>query len=139
MLRAYRNTYEKLAMGLLSFIPKFKKMPDLEAEMAKIKAGERELYLYKPEDSENFIGIIGFDLVKERHNLILRYVSLLPSFRGEGLVFVMLDELAQTYRDYTFSSAVEMASFLRSWSQRSQNLAYEKNDALVRVEDVLDD
>ena len=117
MLSPYVANLEKVAMGLLSFIKDFKAFPELEAEMARIKAQERSLYLYRPENEDNYIGLIGFDQDQDRKTLILRYIAIQPSYRGEGLTVTMIQELSEQVPAYNLSGSVDMACFLKKWGQ----------------------
>ncbi|KEF37325.1 acetyltransferase, N-acetylglutamate synthase [Schinkia azotoformans MEV2011] len=89
MLIRYKKNYEKIAMGLLSFMPSEK---DLKRLQGTIKLYEEDqdwqLYLYKEDD---IIGAIG---VKIKDNEAeLRHISVNPSYRGQGKGKAMLNAL----------------------------------------------
>ena len=50
MLVPYTRRYEKIVMGLLSYIPEFKEFSELTEEMDKINHEERKIYLWKETD-----------------------------------------------------------------------------------------
>jgi riboflavin biosynthesis RibT protein len=82
MLIRYKKHYEKIAMGLLSFMPKEKKLDNLRATMKKYEADPNyKLYLWKNE--EDIIGIIGIyvqgDFIQVEH------VCVNPSHRQQGI------------------------------------------------------
>ena len=85
MLVPYIGRYEKIVMGLLSYIPEFKEFSELKEEMDKINQQERKIYLWKEADSDNIIGLVGFDQHDDTDTLVVRYLSINPSFREEGL------------------------------------------------------
>lgn len=89
MLIRYKKSYEKIAMGLLSFMPSEKDLKKLQNTIKLYEEDENwQLYLYKEED---IIGAIG---VKIKENIAeLRHISVNPSFRGQGKGTAMLKAL----------------------------------------------
>ncbi|GGH79184.1 riboflavin biosynthesis RibT protein [Pullulanibacillus pueri] len=91
MLIRYKRTYEKIAMGLLSFVPTEK---DLKNLMQTIKHYEDEdnwqLFLWKEED---IIGIIGVEIIGE--TAALKHVSVNPSHRQQGVARRMVRALQE--------------------------------------------
>ncbi len=91
MLIRYKKSYEKIAMGLLSFVPSEK---DLKKLQQTIKLYEEEdnwqLFLWKEED---IIGIIGIETGPEGHVAIVHHVSVNPSFRNQGIGRLMVQAL----------------------------------------------
>lgn len=90
MLIRYKKSFEKIAMGLLSFMPQEK---DVKRLMETIRAYEEKdnwnLYLWKKDDE--YIGIVG--LLEEDTVGIIQHVTVVPSYRGEGIALEMLREL----------------------------------------------
>lgn len=79
MLIEYKKDNEKVAMGLLSYLPDFKNLENLKEEIKLNRnSDEFKLYLYKNEDN-NIIGVIGTQI--NRSFIIVRYLSLAPGFR----------------------------------------------------------
>ncbi|MEG2504803.1 MAG: GNAT family N-acetyltransferase, partial [Carnobacterium sp.] len=92
MLINYKNDYEKIMMGLLSFVPDLKEVSRLKAEINWYQAEEnRRLYLWSNEETTDFIGMLGIEIEPEM--VLLRHISINPSFRKEGISFRMLQEL----------------------------------------------
>ena len=59
MLIECKNDKEKVAMGLLSYLPDFKNLANLKDEIHLNKnSNEFHLYLYRAQDP-NFVGVIG--------------------------------------------------------------------------------
>lgn len=89
MLIRYKKNYEKIAMGLLSFMPSEK---DLKRLQGTIKLYEEDqdwqLYLYKEDD---IIGAIGVKI--KENEAELRHISVNPSYRGQGKGKAMLNAL----------------------------------------------
>lgn len=91
MLIRYKKSYEKIAMGLLSFVPSEK---DLKQLLQTIKTYEEDeswqLFLWKDED---IIGIIGVSL--EGDQAKLHHVSVSPSHRKQGIGRKMVTAVSQ--------------------------------------------
>ncbi len=82
MLLRYKRTYEKIAMGLLSYMPGDKTVKKLQEWIQRYETDDSwQLYLLKKD--EDFIGLIGIELGEEDYTL--QHLSVNPSFRGEGI------------------------------------------------------
>ena len=93
MLIRYKKSFEKIAMGLLSFMPSEK---DVKHLMETIHSYEEKdnwhLYLWKKD--EEYIGIVG--VVEENSVASVQHITVVPSYRGEGVARKMLKELLAT-------------------------------------------
>ena len=93
MLIRYKKSLEKIAMGLLSFMPQEK---DVKRLMETIQTYEQvdnwNLFLWKKD--EEYIGIIG--ILDEDHVATIQHITVIPSYRGEGIAIKMLKELQKT-------------------------------------------
>ncbi|MET4558984.1 GNAT family N-acetyltransferase [Lysinibacillus parviboronicapiens] len=91
MLIRYKKAFEKIAMGLLSFMPNEK---DIKKLTETIQSYENDdhwvLYLWKKNDE--YVGIVG--LVIDEDTATIQHVSVIPSYRGEGVAKEMLQEVA---------------------------------------------
>lgn len=90
MLIRYKKAYEKIAMGLLSFMPNEK---DIKKLTETIQAYEQDdtwaLYLWKKgEECVALVGVVVHDNVAT-----IQHISVIPSYRGEGVAREMLTEL----------------------------------------------
>ena len=90
MLVRYKKALEKIAMGLLSFMPQEK---DIKRLMETIQQYEQQdnwmLYLWKK--GEEYVGIVG--VVAEETVATIQHITVIPSYRGEGVALKMLQEL----------------------------------------------
>ncbi len=120
MLVPYIGKYEKVVMGLLSYIPEFKEFSELTEEMAKIDHEERKIYLWKEANSDNVIGLVGFDQHDDSNTLVVRYLSINPSFREEGRTFDILTALKKEYPVYTLTGVIALSSLLSKWTKHRQ-------------------
>lgn len=120
MLVPYIGRYEKVVMGLLSYIPEFKEFSELKEEMNKIDQHERKIYLWKDADSDNIIGLVGFDQHDGTDTLVVRYLSINPSFREEGLTYDILTALKKEYPVYSLTGVISLSTILSKWTKRRQ-------------------
>ncbi|MFW3504668.1 GNAT family N-acetyltransferase [Aerococcus viridans] len=120
MLVPYIGRYEKIVMGLLSYIPEFKEFSELKEEMDKINQEERKIYLWKEADSDNIIGLVGFDQYDDTDTLVVRYLSINPSFREEGLTYDLLTALKKEFPVYSLTGVISLSTILSKWTKRRQ-------------------
>lgn len=123
MLVPYIGKYEKIVMGLLSYIPEFKEFTDLKEEIDKINHDERKVYVWK--DADNVIGLVGFDQHDDTDTIVVRYLSINPSFRAEGLTFEMLTALKKEYPVYTLTGVISLSPLLSKWAKHRQEAGEE--------------
>ncbi|HHY71680.1 MAG TPA: GNAT family N-acetyltransferase [Bacillus bacterium] len=116
MLIRYKKNYEKIAMGLLSFMPSEK---DLKRLQNTIKLYEEEenwhLYLYKEEDIIGAIGVKIKDDVAE-----LRHISVNPSYRGQGKGRAMLNELSKQLGNVEIKPTEDTIKFFEKCDQAKE-------------------
>jgi riboflavin biosynthesis RibT protein len=96
MLIKYKKMYEKFAMGLLSFMPEEKEIKKLQNTMKLYETDENsQLFLWKDED---IVGVIGADFSNET-TIIIKHISVNPSFRHQGIGKAMVKELKEMFPD----------------------------------------
>ncbi|MCJ8006724.1 GNAT family N-acetyltransferase [Lederbergia wuyishanensis] len=95
MLIRYKKAYEKIAMGLLSFMPNEKDLKKLQQTIKNYESEENwQLFLWKEEDITGLIGVVlSNDKVEVQH------ISVNPSHRYEGIGKNMLLSIKQIYQD----------------------------------------
>ena len=117
MLIQFNSDYEKISMGLLSFIEDFKDPARLQEEIERYKISEeRDLFLWQSEETGNLIGLIGIE--KENDYILLRHISIDASFRNEGISYRMLEALNERYPNNNIVSTLETASIVSSWQRK---------------------
>ncbi len=109
MLTRYKKNHEKIAMGLLSFMPKEK---DVKQLMATIKSYENDenqkLFLWKEDD--DFIGIIGVRLLGN-NKCQVQHICVSPSHRNQGVGHKIVEHLHRIYPAYDFSGNEDVTEF----------------------------
>ncbi|WP_373892687.1 GNAT family N-acetyltransferase [Virgibacillus natechei] len=111
MLIRYKKNMEKIAMGLLSFMPEEKK--DVKKLQQTIKEYETNpdwhLYLWKEE--EDVLGAVGLR-IEDEINAVIQHVSVNPSHRNIGIGKKMINEVHRLYQPkYAVSSNDEIQQF----------------------------
>jgi len=98
MLIRYKKNLEKIAMGLLSFMPDEKK--DVKKLQQTIKEYEINpdwhLYLWKQDD--DVLGAIGVK-IEDGINAVIQHLSVNPSHRNLGIGRKMVKEINRLYKD----------------------------------------
>ncbi|MBO9129831.1 GNAT family N-acetyltransferase [Bacillus sp. 165] len=91
MLIRFKKNYEKIAMGLLSFMPTEKEIKKLQATIKEYESNQNwQLYLWKEED--DILGIIG--TVKKEDGVVqIQHICVTPSHRHAGIGTKMVNEL----------------------------------------------
>lgn len=111
MLVKYRNSQNKMALGLLSLMLKEREVQQLQQMMQRYEQNPHmEMYFWKEE--EKYIGIIGIE-VKQKE-FIIRHVAVLPTYRGEGIGRAMVNEIQNSYSNLTMTATEETESFVQS-------------------------
>ena len=125
MLLDYKNNYEKITMGLLSFIPDFKDVTRLKFELDWYQQEEnRKLFLWRGEETQDMIAVIGVETGDEL--ILLRHISINPSFRNEGNSYKILEALERQFPDQKIIGTLETAQLIVKWEQ-------EKNKKLCLI------
>jgi riboflavin biosynthesis RibT protein len=89
MLVPYKTMNQKIAMGLLSFMPKEKEVKKLQKTIERYENDPNwKLYLWKEDD---FVGVIGVTVINGE--AYLQHLCVNPSYRQEGIGKAMLKEL----------------------------------------------
>ncbi|MFJ7730258.1 GNAT family N-acetyltransferase [Lysinibacillus sp. NPDC097231] len=111
MLIRYKKAFEKIAMGLLSFMPNEKDIKKLTETIHSYEnGGNWVLYLWKKNDE--YVGIVG--LVTDDQNIAtIQHVSVVPSYRGEGVAKEMLQEVAELGQYRSVRATDEIRKFVQ--------------------------
>lgn len=109
MLTRYKKSYNKIAMGLLSFMPNEKDVQKLLITMNQYETDQdRQLFLWNEE--EGIIGLIGVVFV-DNHLIQIHHISVNPSHRGHGIGKRMVNALIQLHPDTSFIPDENTAAF----------------------------
>lgn len=111
MLVKYRNSQNKVALGLLSLMPKERELKHLQQTMLRYQQNKNwEIYFWQEE--EKYIGIIGIEVQKQE--FVIQHLAVLPSFRGEGVGKAIVNEIQKMNSDLKMMTTEETEAFVTS-------------------------
>jgi len=108
MLCRYKKAYEKISMGLLSFMPQEKDVKKLLETIHQYEANP-DWHLFVWKKGEDVVGIIGIRI--EGTTAMLQHLSVNPSHRGEGIAKQMLQSLSTQLQDAEIKPTEEVQAF----------------------------
>lgn len=118
MLVKYKADYQKISMGLLSYVPDLKETSRLTKEMQWYEQEEnRQLYLWKSQETDDLVGVIGVE--EEDEIILLRHIAINPSYREEGMSFKILTALSNRCSPKKIVGTLETASLVTKWQKES--------------------
>jgi riboflavin biosynthesis RibT protein len=110
MLIRYKKTFEKIAMGLLSFMPTEKDLKKLQTTIKEYETEENlQLFLWKEED---IIGLIGVLINDDDSSIIIQHISVNPSHRFQGVGKRMVKSLKDLYPDKSIKANHNTSPFV---------------------------
>lgn len=119
MLIKYKSDYQKITMGLLSYVPDLKETSRLTDEMDWYSQEDnRQLFLWKSDETGDMAGVIGIE--EEEEVIILRHISINPSYRDEGMSYKMIESLSDKYEPKKIVGTLETASLVTKWQKGSE-------------------
>lgn len=117
MLIRYKKAFEKIAMGLLSFMPNEKDLKKLQQTMKNYETDESwQLFLWKEE--EDIIGLIGVRF-NDNKTMLVQHISVNPSHRHQGIGKRMVNSLKEMLPEWTAAASEETAAFFEKCGQEN--------------------
>lgn len=112
MLIQYKKDYEKTAMGLLSYLPDFKNIENLKEEISlNQEDNDFVLFLYRNKQN-NIVGVLGTQITDKF--IVIRYLSLAPSFREISYEKDIFAELKNEYPNKRITAVPEYTKLLKA-------------------------
>ncbi|MGM8211660.1 GNAT family N-acetyltransferase [Virgibacillus sp. W0430] len=97
MLIRYKKNQEKIAMGLLSFMPEERDVKVLQKTIKEYESNPNwHLFLWKEDSS--VLGAIGLK-IEDDLNVVVQHISVNPSYRNLGIGKKMMFEIKRLYED----------------------------------------
>ncbi|QED48493.1 GNAT family N-acetyltransferase [Cytobacillus dafuensis] len=94
MLIRYKKAFEKIAMGLLSFMPNEKDLKILQQTMKQYENDDtKQLFLWK--DGDDIIGLMGVSF--QDNTAKIEHISVNPSHRHQGIGKSMVKAFKEMY------------------------------------------
>lgn len=120
MLIRYKADYQKITMGLLSYVADLKDTGRLTKEMEWYNQEDnRQLFLWKSEEIKDLAGVIGIE--EDEEIILLRHIAINPSYREEGMAYSMLTALKNMYATKRIVGTLETASLVTKWQKNSDH------------------
>lgn len=98
MLIRYKQNQEKIAMGLLSFMPTEKDDVRMLQQTMKNYVEHDHWHLYLWKEEEDIVGAIGLK-IEDELSVIVQHISVNPSYRNIGIGKKMIDAVKKMYGD----------------------------------------
>ena len=118
MIIRYKKAFEKIAMGLLSFMPAEKDLKVLQQTIKQYEVNENwQLFLWK--DEEDVIGLIGV-IFEEEDTLTIQHISVNPSHRKQGVGKAMVQAIKDLYPNKALKSNELIVAFLSKCKEEIQ-------------------
>ncbi|PLR76370.1 N-acetyltransferase [Bacillus sp. V3-13] len=109
MLIRYKKSFEKIAMGLLSFMPTEKDLKKLQQTIKQYESEEdQKLFLWREE--EDIIGLVGVKFTDQSAEI--QHISVNPSHRQQGIGKAMVKSLKELYPEHQFIANEYTAGFI---------------------------
>ncbi|ALX47996.1 GNAT family N-acetyltransferase [Lentibacillus amyloliquefaciens] len=118
MFIRYKKNYEKIAMGLLSFMPEGKDVKKLQQTIKEYETNpDWSLFLWKEEDVLGAIGV----RIENNINAVVQHISVNPSHRNSGIGKKMVDEIQRMYGEkYAVCADDSTQHFLNKCTEEKQ-------------------
>ncbi|WP_295746470.1 reductase [uncultured Limosilactobacillus sp.] len=115
MLVRYHKDYQKIVMGLLSFIPSLNNVKRLHDEIFWSTADDQPIFLWQTPDGGHFIGVVILE-VKDDYVLVRR-LSFTPSERTGRNIYSLLDAVAARYPDKRVVGTLTNQPLITNWEK----------------------
>lgn len=111
------DSSNKIVMGLLSYSAACQSTQDILDTLDWYdQEDDRRLFLYKEDMNSDYIGLLGIEETEDQL-ILIRVATLNPSYRDEGYLLRMLDDLQDLYSDQVITSTLETKDFVLEWHQ----------------------
>ncbi len=117
MLIQYKKDYEKTAMGLLSYLPDFKNIKNLNEEIS-LNQEIMTLCVSLPAMTNNIVGSLGTQIFGSF--VVIRYLSLAPGFREIKYEKDILNELKNEYPKKRVTAVPEYTNLIKTVEQKNE-------------------
>lgn len=119
MLIQYKKDYEKIAMGLLSYLPDFSNLNNVREEIKLNQETDNDFQLYLFRNQEgNMVGVLGTQV--DRHFVVIRYLSLAPGFREEKYERRILKELREDFPQQRITAVPDYSYLIKLLGKKNE-------------------
>lgn len=119
MLIKYKQSYKKIAMGLLSYMPEEKDVKKLQETVQQYEeTDDWQLFMWKEDD--DIVGVVGLRY-NEKGEAELRHVCVNPSYRDEGIGKKMV-QAVRGRLDQDLVASKETVQFLQVCDEHQKDI-----------------
>lgn len=119
MLIKYKQSYKKIAMGLLSYMPEEKDVKKLQETVQQYEeTDDWQLFMWKEDD--DIVGVVGLRYT-ENGDIELRHVCVNPSYRDEGIGKKMV-QAVRGRLDQDLVASKETVQFLQVCDEHQKDI-----------------
>lgn len=115
MLVEYRKDYEKIAVGLLSFINELHDYNRARNELKWALTFHRPVFLWKDSEENHLIGIIIVEV--DSAAVLVRRISFTPSERTGKKIFSCLSAIFNRYHNKRLMGNMKTQPLISSWER----------------------
>lgn len=119
MITKYKKSFQKIAMGLLSFMPKEHELKALQQTIQRYEEIP-DWHLHLWEEDEDFVGLIGIEVAE--NYFTVHHASVTPSYRSEGIGHAMIEEVQHLMKPREIRATEDTEAFLAT--RRSTLISY---------------
>ena len=127
--RGLKSTADSISLSLSIESKKASRSLEVtESQTQSLEVGQsdsKEIYLYREQDQDNFIGLVGVETFQSPGNesehpesVVIDRIALLPSFRNESVGYQIFCELKERYPNTAFLGSRLTSELLVKWSSR---------------------
>ncbi|WP_102027147.1 GNAT family N-acetyltransferase [Salirhabdus sp. Marseille-P4669] len=115
MLIRYKKSFEKIAMGLLSFMPDEKDVRKLTHTIKEYETNpDWQLFLWKEEELLGAIGV----RIDDENKVVIQHITVNPSYRNQGVGKKMIDAIYTQYsQDYVICANENTEGFVKKCNE----------------------
>jgi riboflavin biosynthesis RibT protein len=118
MLIIYKDDYQKIAMGFLSYEEDLKDIHNLQTELKLYTSDpSHQLFMYRA-DTNNFCGVVGIELGDDY--VLLRHLDLAPEYRQQAVINELLSELSKQVHGKKLMGSLETTPLIMKWAEQSK-------------------
>lgn len=118
MLVNYRKDYQKIVMGLLSFIPDLNEYDRLDEEIEWGTEPPRQIILWKNTNIDQFSGVVIIESGEDY--ILIRRMSFTPSERSGRNMYLFLSAIAEREPAKRVMGTLKTQSLVTNWRHSNQ-------------------
>ncbi|AIG65670.1 reductase [Weissella tructae] len=122
MFNVVKKDQEKIAIGLLSYLPRFRKFEHAQREFAWYEANpqERQLLLWRNNDTNHFSAIVGIEFAYGNVVVcLLAFGADVPKKARRKHMIEIFDALQQTYHDQVILGTFRTQRLITKWQRET--------------------